>query len=97
MKTGSTFLVSDGPFSDKRCLTFPSANLHHRVSPWSTSRKWAPFRVGSLQRSNFFRLPYRPYYRAAFAFSGLFYPLVPLPYGWDTACAGRVGLTQLIS
>ena len=75
MKTGSTFLVSDGPFSDKRCLTFPSANLHHRVSPWSTSRKWAPFRVGSLQRSNFFRLPYRPYYRAAFAFSGLFYPL----------------------
>ena len=75
MKTGSTFLVSGGPFSDKRCLTSPSANVRHRVSPWSTSRKWAPFRVGSLQRSNFFRLPYRPYYRAAFAFSGLFYPL----------------------
>ncbi len=75
MKTGSTFSVSDGPQSDKRCLTFPSANLHRRVSPWSTSRKWAPFRVGSLQRSNFFRLPYPPYYRATFAFSGIFYPL----------------------
>ena len=73
MKTG--FSVSDGPFSDKRCLTSPSANVPHRVSPWSTSRKWASFRVGSLKRSNFFRLPYPPYYRATFAFSGLFYPL----------------------
>ncbi len=93
MKTGSTFLVSDGPFSDKRCLTSPSANVRHRVSPWSTSRKWAPFRVGSLKRESlrFFRLPYSPYYRAAFAFSGLFYPLrhrpsLPLGYRLRGAC-----------
>lgn len=59
-----------------------------------TNRKSAPFRVGYLRPRG---RPYPPYYRATFAFSGIFYPLrrpPPLRLGYR-GVTGRMGLTQL--
>jgi hypothetical protein len=75
----------------------PSSNFSQgeevpEVPDVRTSRKSAPFRVGSLRISR----PYPPRYRATFAFSDLVYPLLhPLPCGRDTTEVGNIGLTQL--
>ena len=59
-----------------------------------TNRKSAPFRVGYLLPCS---RPYPPYYRTAFAFSGIFCPLRRPPslrLGYR-CITGRMGFTQL--
>ena len=82
-----------GPFSGRiHRLTSPKVRAFHEFTTVRTRRKSAPFRVGYLRDCG----PIPPATgRRSLSPSSDTLCSVPLPYGWDTACAGSIGLTQL--